>query len=69
MQLRMTPAVKTGNDFAGSLYRLPCPECGAEPFCWCRSKNGTCLYKPHLARHVTRPERLGFHKKATFEKT
>jgi hypothetical protein len=50
-QLRMTWWGKRGHDFAGSLYRETCPQCGAEPFCWCRTESGRRI-DPH-------PERRG----------
>ena len=38
-------------DFDGSLWREPCPECGAAPFCWCRGKAGNRKGgTPHKAR-------------------
>lgn len=33
----MSPRLRRKNDFDGSLYRNPCPTCGAQPFDWCIS--------------------------------
>ncbi len=50
-QLRMTWWGRRAYDFAGSLYRETCPQCGAEPFAWCRSESGR--------RVMEHPERRG----------
>lgn len=51
IQLRMSPHARRQNDFDGSLYREPCPRCGASPFCWCRSvTTGTIATNPHRER-------------------
>ena len=66
MQFPMDDYLKGKSDFPGSLYRERCPTCGAEPFCWCQTENGKCMYKPHAARRGAEragPPREGFHKR------
>lgn len=36
----MSPRLRLKNDFEGSLYRNPCPSCGAQPFEWCVTIGG-----------------------------
>jgi hypothetical protein len=55
-------------DFHGSLYREPCPACGAPPFCWCVThKTGKRSCYPHPERRgTTAPSiasREGFHQR------
>lgn len=49
-QLRMKRWTRARLNFEGSLYREPCPVCGAEPFTWCRTKNGGRTHT-HSERH------------------
>ncbi len=50
-QLQMAAWVRAKYDFAGSLYREPCPTCGAEPFCYCVDGHGKSRKGyPHTAR-------------------
>lgn len=50
IQLPMSAWARRDVDFAGSLYRERCPECGAEPFTWCQGVDGKRKIVPHAAR-------------------
>jgi hypothetical protein len=69
VQARMSPFARRQHDFGGSLYREPCPTCGAAPLCWCQQPTGKVCHDPHAARRgrqvperFGRVPRLGFHK-------
>jgi hypothetical protein len=57
-ELRMIAWKKTREDFSGSLYREPCPLCGARPFEWCRSREGSRT-RPHAERRGAGAPRPG----------
>ncbi|MGH8864305.1 MAG: zinc finger domain-containing protein [Burkholderiales bacterium] len=63
-QAPMSRSSRSKFDFDGSLYREPCPECGAAPLCWCVRPGGKRADKPHPERRGAKAPAVahrGFH--------